>query len=978
MSVYTDYAARLAERHAKTAPEAPVTVRCGTEHARRQLERFSDVLLGARKRVREEQINQLLQVKPEWDLLWRLPMSAPLSVQEAAARESRLLVVAPVDAGPAIQSTLAVDRPKSMRPFSSGQDESELYVTLLIDLANLQEAPLPELLASDAENKLSLSVAPSAFQNLLIRGQAVVVVGGLDELPDQVSRARAVKLVEAWMAEFPSCHYAVIVRPNAVQPTFEADTFTRCTLASGAEPVYGELQAAWAQSLAGWTPQDPESTVYAEQDRLWQHLALLLKEQGRSSIPVQEAQDALSNLVRRGRGLLSPRRRQAGEVAALLEEAPAQLAFVEVNEGQLSFTSAALVDLLAARSLAALCAERGVDAVWEQIAGRIESPAWYETIKLALRFALLESPERGAELFDRLLDASGADSWEPVLHRGLLVAAGALEGVPDGAAPVRRVVDELAAWMADGEAAGRWDAVDALLKLDGQGYATQKALDLLGDGGLNEWTRQAAAQLLGHLGSQKPGATVEALQAQAVDDEKSPRVQQAALMALGALGASGTLDGEAMDSVVTWLSERARDADLTLDLRVATVEALGTIVAQSADPSIVALLVNLSRDENEGEDRVPYSVRSTAAQGLKRLALTQESPELVEQMWEIARDAEIDDSVRTIFAEALGQLGQAEQAAKLLIELAQDTSLYPPGRRAAMEALGRVGYADPEILDVLKRIATTKDRKTKDFERLAASLAMSGVGQLELALQHLLMLIADKSIYRSTRNEALSFLGFLGSTGNEDLDGAAIAVLQIWANEENTTEDVRENAIDALCRLHAGQEEVLRDVIGIIQNRSIYPRVRRYAASQLHRLPIEDKEMVVQTISPTFYDPEEKSDLLRVPLARMLFLWSGDESALSYLRAAAEQSYMAQVRYNASMVLLEIGEVEGGYAELIKLAQNPEIADPIRRDSLRALGVWALGREDVAEAVAAVAQDATLESNVRAAAYAALGSIAAA
>ena len=67
-----------------------------------------------------------------------------------------------------------------------------------------------------------------------------------------------------------------------------------------------------------------------------------------------------------------------------------------------------------------------------------------------------------------------------------------------------------------------------------------------------------------------------------------------------------------------------------------------------------------------------------------------------------------------------------------------------------------------------------------------------------------------------------------------------------------------------------------------------------------------------------------------------------------------------------------------GYAELIKLAQNPEIADPIRRDSLRALGLWALGREDVAEAVSAVAQDAALESNVRGAAYAALGSIVAA
>ena len=106
--------------------------------------------------------------------------------------------------------------------------------------------------------------------------------------------------------------------------------------------------------------------------------------------------------------------------------------------------------------------------------------------------------------------------------------------------------------------------------------------------------------------------------------------------------------------------------------------------------------------------------------------------------------------------------------------------------------------------------------------------------------------------------------------------------------------------------------------------------------------------------------------------------WGEDEHALGYLRAAAEQSYMAQVRYNASMVLLEIGEAELAYVELLKLAQNPDIADPIRRDSLRALGLWAVGREDIAEAVAEVAQNAALESNVREAAFVSLNSIEAA
>jgi hypothetical protein len=985
MSAYTEYAARLEEQHAALqGSETPLSVRCGTEHARRQLERFGDVLIGARKRVREEQIKQLLQVKPEWDLLWRAPLSAPVPLQEVVARETRLLVVGPAAVGEVVQNDLAVNRPKSSRPLAGDEPDNDRYVTLLVDLPdlpNLADVSLPQVLSADASANLALSVEPAAFQDLLIRGQAVVCVSGLDELPDQPARAQAIKQIEGWMAEFPNCHYVVTARPNACQPTLDVDDFSRCVLDLGDGTFYGELEQTWNEALAGWTPEDPDMTAYVEQGRLWQHLAFLMKEQGRGSIAIQEAQDGLVEAVRQDKGLRIARRKQSGEVAALLEQAPPQLALVQVDEGQLSFDSASLVDLLAARALVTLCVDSGVDAAWEQMAGRIESPSWQETLKLALRFTLQESPELGAQLFERVLVASGSESWEPVLHRGLLLAADALGGVSDGAAPVQGVVDGLAAWMANGEAVGRSDAVDALYGLAGQSYAQQKVLELLGDAELDAWTRQAAALLLGDLGRGQAAETVEALRARVEDDKEGPRVQQAALLALGALGGSGMLEQDVLDALVTWLSERAREADLGLDPRVGTLEALGTIVAQSADASvdapIVELLFGLARGENEDE-HVPYSVRSMAAQGLKRLALTQDVEQLVEQIWGTARDVEIDDSVRAIFAETLGQLGQAEEAAKMLIELAQDSSVRPPGHRSAMQALGRVGYADQEILDVLARIATTKDRKTKDFERLAASVAMSGVGHLDLSLQYLLMLIADKSIYRSTRNDALGYLGHLGSTGNEDLDAAAVAVLQIWANEENTTEDVRENAIDSLCWLHAGQDEVIRDVIGVIQNRGTYPRVRRYAAGMLHRLPIAEKEMVVESLSSTFYDPEEKSDLLRVPLARMLFLWGEDESALSYLRAAAEQSYMAQVRYNASMVLLEIGELEGAYAELIKLAQNPEIADPIRRDSLRALGLSALGREDVAEAVSAVAQDATLESNVRAAAYASLGSIVAA
>ena len=71
-------------------------------------------------------------------------------------------------------------------------------------------------------------------------------------------------------------------------------------------------------------------TAYAEQGRLWQHLAFLMKEQGGPfDLGPRGAQDGLVEAVRRDKGLRIPRRRQSGEIAALLEQAPPQLAFVE-------------------------------------------------------------------------------------------------------------------------------------------------------------------------------------------------------------------------------------------------------------------------------------------------------------------------------------------------------------------------------------------------------------------------------------------------------------------------------------------------------------------------------------------------------------------------------------------------------------------------------------------------------------------------
>jgi hypothetical protein len=204
------------------------------------------------------------------------------------------------------------------------------------------------------------------------------------------------------------------------------------------------------------------------------------------------------------------------------------------------------------------------------------------------------------------------------------------------------------------------------------------------------------------------------------------------------------------------------------------------------------------------------------------------------------------------------------------------------------------------------------------------------------------------------------------------LDDASIAVLRIWVTEDRTTEDVQEQAMESLVMLQAAREEVVRDLISVVQDKRAYPRVRRAAVGALARLPVQDRQMVVDSIEVPFYDREEKSDLLRVPTARLLYLWGEDEHAFEYLQLAAEQSYMAMVRHRAGVVLHEIGDDEHAVPTLQRLATDASIADPIRCDSLRALSLWNVGNKELAEQFLPIFEEEDPMPNVPEAAYEAM------
>lgn len=946
MSNYTEYAEQAAQRydvlHGIGQPDvalsencAPVYVRRAPEYTHQEKARFQESLDRARKRAHEGQIRQHLEVWPRFELVDRAPFGVPILVQEAVQREARMVLLGSAGAG----------KTTALRFLASQSDGPAVKpvrpLTFLVDLPAfaVSQQSLPEYLAADAEEQMSLSLPPSFFQEALIRGEALVCLDGLDEIPSQSERAMVIGEIESWTKRFPRCRYIVTARPNGYEPALSRDDFAHYALIPGSKTAVADLERRWQEASEGWSDEELDAQ--------------------RSAAP------------------------------------------------------RVIQDVLAAREMVAVLKEKGVDALWDELCAHLWDAAWREPLAIVWRLLAQEHPDVWSTLLNRLLQAGADDPLNSALHRYVHAAALALaaSGESDALdeAIRKRIVDGVMTWLTDPEAAGRQDAVELLFQMTDEPLAFEQVLGIAQQGpkaeetapeeveqdadaedddagsvdeaadpesSWDEWTREATMWLMGALGRRDPGRASDALLACVDNAQEGEHTRQAAASSLGQLVASGALDGGDRASLEEELLKRFRNPEVGIVLRGAIGEALSLALSATKSPAVVEGFTALARGEGE-EQKVPYSVQTAAARGLGLYLSSTQDADLVARLWELVRDEEVDDGVRSELAGTLGKVDNAAQAAGILMDLARHPKILPPGRRQAMERLAALGYCDESIVEGLVTIAETKDRQTKDFERLAAARALCQLGQVDVGMQHVLMLIADKSIYRSTRNDALQYLGGSGFSGDEDLDNAAIAVLQIWLTEPNTTEDVRERAMQSLISLGVNQDEVVRNWIGVIQDKQDYPRVRRVGAELISLLPLGEGQqaMVAEALSTVLYDPDEKSDLLRVPIAHLLVKWQDDEHALVYLRAAAEESYMALVRYKAGMILAELGEMPMAVSTLLKLAQDSSIADPIRCDSLRALGLWKTGDEEMVEAFLPILQEPDLVPNVREATYSALKSI---
>ena len=163
MSTLTEYAERVSKRYGalervdqSTVPwdegYVPLYARRGPRRAGQDWAQFQEELQGARNRVHEEQIKELLSKQAELELLWTVPYGVPVPIADVVRAERRLVLIAEPGAGKTTALRyLAAHRPVSrMRATAEGRIEQEELIPVLVDLPELGDSSLPEYLSGEA------------------------------------------------------------------------------------------------------------------------------------------------------------------------------------------------------------------------------------------------------------------------------------------------------------------------------------------------------------------------------------------------------------------------------------------------------------------------------------------------------------------------------------------------------------------------------------------------------------------------------------------------------------------------------------------------------------------------------------------------------------------------------------------------------------------------------------------------------------
>jgi tetratricopeptide (TPR) repeat protein len=443
--------------------------------------------------------------------------------------------------------------------------------------------------------------------------------------------------------------------------------------------------------------------------------------------------------------------------------------------------------------------EDDADGLWQCLSPYLLRPQWAGVIPLTLAHL---SRAQSTILVKRLLLANEGDKDR---QRPLFLTAAALaEGAEVADALHRQVVDGLVrlartkGWWEVWTRASAADAIRALGRLVGDGYATARLLSLAlaQDKAVDDQVRVGAAEALSTLG--RADEAVELLLALAHDRAVGVRVREAAAEALGRLGRAD----EAAELLLALARDRAAEASVR-GLAAAALGRLGqadeaaefllALIRDSTpmDPWVqgfaLAALGELGRADDllalAWDSAVETPVRVQAARALGELGRT-------EELLALAWDETVEVGVRGLAAVAPGRLGQADEATEFLLALIRDpTPMYRWVRGLALVALRELGRAD----DLL---ALARDEAVEALVQVGAAAALGLLGRADEAAELLLALARDEAVEAWVRERSAKALGRLGRATPEVLIG-----LRALAEEPWTSETLRWAARRALERL---------------------------------------------------------------------------------------------------------------------------------------------------------------------------------
>jgi len=325
--------------------------------------------------------------------------------------------------------------------------------------------------------------------------------------------------------------------------------------------------------------------------------------------------------------------------------------------------------------------------------------------------------------------------------------------------------------------------------------------------------------------------------------------------------------------------------------------------------------------------KATVGMRLLAAQALGQLGHADDESQI---LLALAHDEEVHADVRSAATQAMGQVAHTSQLVLHgLLLLAQNERVYPYVRSDAARVLGQLGHSDETLLDGLLTLA--RDDKASERVRRAAAQSLGQLGRAgETVLSGLLALAQDEKTEREVRSAAAQSLGQLGHANETVLSG-----LLTLAQDKDADPGIRCDAADALGQL-GWVDHASIILLALARDEKAGPWVRSDAADALGQLGRvgEAATVLLELAQDERIDVGARSEAAYT-LGQLGHTWEATLSGL--LSLAQDNKTDARLRSEAAQSLAQLGHTEEAIAILDALTQDTSVGFWVRSDAAQAL-----------------------------------------